>query len=323
MTIETPRGLPAQTAPRPYAGIEDLTHFLEFASRSTKERGSLCAQWHPGDVAWQLNGIANRPQRIRFWFGPDGGVDVASWVATEDELWIEATRAGEARVAEAVEIAEARWRSRPSERRSGAFSVIASEQDQARVQTLEGLGYCKGAPSGVGFTMDLERPLPATESPHGFSVRDSIGVDPALRAAAHRAAWSHLEHLNIHGESQFSTERYLSLAAMPVYDPALDLLVVGPDGSFVANCIAWPDTDSGVGVFEPVGTAVAYRGRRLVRLMMSEAVRRLRAKGMREARVGTAPLNAPAIAAYLAAGFTLVARSHRWTKTLPRSVGSK
>ena len=319
MTVETARGLPA---PRPYLGIEDLSRFLEFASRSTKERGPLRAQWHPGDVVWQLNGMADRPQRIRFWSGPDG-VDVVTYVATEEELWIEAMPAGQKRVAEAVEAAEARWRSRPPERRSRTFSVIVSDQDGARVQTLEALGYRKGSPSGVGFSMDLELPLPAAEGLPGFSVRDSVDVDPVLRAAAHRAAWSHLEHLNIHGESQFTTERYLSLAEMPVYDPTLDLLVVGPDGSFVANCIAWADAGSGVGVFEPVGTAIEYRGRRLVRLMMSEAVRRLRAKGMREARVGTAHFNAPAIAAYLAAGFTLVARSYRWTKDLPQSVGSE
>lgn len=319
MTIEAARGL---RAPRPYTGIEDLSLFLEFASRSTKQRGPLRAQWHPGDVVWQLNGVADRPQRIRFWSGPDG-VDVVTCVATEEELWIEAIPAGEMRVAEAVEAAEARWRSRPLERRSATFSVIASDGDKTRVQTLEGLGYRKGSPSGVGFSRDLELPLPAVEGPSGFSVRDSVGVDPVLRAAVHRAAWSHLEHLNIHGESQFSTERYLSLARMPVYDPTLDLLVVGPDGGFVANCIAWADAESRVGVFEPVGTAMAYRGRRLVRLMMSEAVRRLRAKGMREARVGTAHFNESAIAAYLAAGFTLAARSHRWTKSLPQRAGSE
>jgi ribosomal protein S18 acetylase RimI-like enzyme len=56
-------------------------------------------------------------------------------------------------------------------------------------------------------------------------------------------------------------------------------------------------------------------GKRLARVMMIEAVRRLQARGLREARVGTAHFNASAIAAYLAAGFTLVDRSFLWTKT--------
>ncbi|MGH6957716.1 MAG: GNAT family N-acetyltransferase [Caulobacteraceae bacterium] len=322
MTIEQPQRAAAPDAPRRYAGAEDLARFIEFASRSTKERGSLRAQWHPGDVVWQLNGMADQAQPIRFWFGPDG-VEVAACVVSAEELWIEATPAGEPRVAEAVEAAEARVRARHAKGGSGEFSVIVSEHDSFRIRTLERLGYRKGAPSGVGFTMDLERPPPAPEAPPGFSVRDSVGVDPALRATAHRAAWSHLEHLRIHGESQFSTDRYLSLAAMPVYDPTLDMLVVAPDGSLVANCIAWADADSGVAVFEPVGTALAYRGRRLTGLMMGEAVRRLKAKGMREARVGTAHFNASAIAAYRAAGFMLAARLHRWTKSLAQDSGRR
>jgi hypothetical protein len=315
MTTPTPRGPAAPPPARLYAGIDDLPLFLDFASRSTAERGPLRARWHPGDVVWQLNGVADRPQRNRLYFGPDG-VEVAAWIIGEGELWIEATAAGERRVGEAIEAAEAWWRSRPPDRRSSTFSLTAGGRDQARIETLGALGYAKGAASGVGFSMDLQGPLPLVEGPEGFTVRDSVGVDPALRAAAHRAAWSHLEHLDIHGESQFSTERYLSLRSLPVYDPSLDMLVVAPDGAFVANCVGWADSRSGVGVFEPVGTALAYRGRRLVRFMMAETVRRLKAKGMREARVGTAHFNAAAIAAYLAAGFTLRDRSHLWTKAM-------
>jgi mycothiol synthase len=309
------RGAPAPSPARLYAGIEDLPLLIDFASRSTAERAPLRARWHPGDVVWQLNGIADRPQRNRLYFGPDG-VEVAAWIIAEGELWIEATAVGERRIDETIEAAEAWWRSRPPSCRSDTFSVMASGQDRVRIQTLEALGYTKGAPAGVHFSMDLTGPLSAVEAPEGFSVRDSVGVDPALRAAAHRAAWSHLEHLGIHGESQFTTEQYLSLKQMPVYDPTLDMLVVGPGGEFVANCICWADEASGVGTFEPAGTALAFRGRRLVRFMMAEAVRRLRVRGLREARVGTAHFNAAAIAAYLAAGFTLVDRSHLWTKTM-------
>jgi mycothiol synthase len=315
MTTTEPRGAPAQSASRLYAGIDDLPLFVDFASRSTKERAPLRALWHPGDVVWQLNGLADRRHRNRLYLGPEG-VEVAAWIIAEGELWVEATASGEVRVAEAIEAAEAWWRSRPPERRAKTFSVVAWERDTARIRTLEALGYERGGPSGVRFSMDLTAPAPPTDGPDGFSVRDSVGVDSALRAAAHRAAWSHLEHLDIHGESRFSTEAYVSLKAMPVYDPTLDLLVVEPDGAFVANCIAWPDAVSGIGSFEPVGTALAFRGRRLVRFMMGEAVRRLKARGLREARVGTAHFNASAIAAYLAAGFTLVERSYTWTKAV-------
>jgi len=303
---------------RLYAGIEDLPLFLDFASRSTLERGPLRARWHPGDVVWQLNGIADRPHRNRLYFGA-GGVEVAAWIVSDSELWIEATPAGEPRVAEALEAAERWWRGRPAGRRSETFSVIVGGRDGERIGTLAALGYRHSGPAGVGFSMDLTGSLPPVEPPEGFGVRDCVGVDPALRAAAHRSAWDHLEQIGIDAKSTFSTERYLSLRQMPVYDPTLDMLVVAPDGTFVGSCIAWADQASGVGVFEPVGTALAFRGRRLARFMMAEAMRRLKARGMREARVGTAHFNTPAIAAYSAAGFKLVDRGQTWTKTLGTS----
>ena len=135
----------APASPRLYAGIEDLPLFIDFASRSMAERAPpLRARWHPGDVVWQLNGMADRPQRNRLYFGPDG-VEVAAWIVTEGELWIEATAAGERRVAEAIEAAQAWWRTRPPHRRSDTFSVTAGDQDLARIRTLETLGYTKGA----------------------------------------------------------------------------------------------------------------------------------------------------------------------------------
>lgn len=315
MTDTEPRGAPAHPSSRLYGGIDDLQLFIDFARRSTAERGPLRARWHPGDVVWQLNGMADQRHRNRLYFGPEG-VEVAAWMISESELWIEATLAGERRVAEAIEAAEARWRARPADRRSETLSVTVSEHDAVRLQTLEALGFRNSGPAGVGFSMDLTKPLPAAEGPEGFRVRDCVGVDPAARSAAHRAAWDHLEHLGIDAHSAFSTERYRSLSQMPVYDPTLDMLVVAPNGEFVANCICWADTESGVGVFEPVGTALAFRGRRLVRFMMGEAVRRLKERGLREARVGTAHFNAAAIAAYLAAGFTLVDRGQTWTKSM-------
>lgn len=314
MTSDQPRGAPAHPTSRRYAGIEDLPLFIDFASRSTNERSPLRARWHPGDVVWQLNGQAEQPHRNRLYFAPDG-VEAAAWLISDSELWIEATADGERRIAEAIGAAEARLRADP-ERGDKTLSIPTSERDAARIETLEALGYRKGGPSGVGFTMDLTGPLPPAGPPDGFAVRDCVGVDPARRAAAHRAAWSHLEHMNIHGESGFTTERYLGLKDMLVYDPTLDLLVVAPSGEFVANCICWADAASGVGTFEPVGTALAFRGRRLVSCMMGEAVRRLKARGLREARVGTAHFNTSAIAAYLAAGFTPADRGFMWTKTM-------
>src|SRR5581483_1842101 len=157
----------------------------------------------------------------------------------------------------------------------------AMTHDARRIVALEALGYREAGPGGVGYRLRLEGPLPPNALPPGYTVRDSVGVDPALRAAAHRAAWSHLEHLGIHGESRFSTEAYLSLTRLPVYDPGLDMLAVAPDGTFAANCICWADAASGVASFEPVGVALAHRGKRLAGAVMREAMARARQRGLK------------------------------------------
>ncbi|HEY3800547.1 MAG TPA: GNAT family N-acetyltransferase [Caulobacteraceae bacterium] len=303
---------------RRYQGLADLPALLAFASASTAQRLPLGSCWHPGDVIWALETRADQPQPCRFWSGPDG-VEALAWFESEGEVWIETLPASEALVVDAVAWVEDAWRRRlaATDRPGGTPLLIrAQAADARRIATLEALGYVRHGPAGVGFRLSLSGPLPPVELPSGYSVRDCIGVDPGLRAAAHRAAWSHLEHLGIHGESTFSTERYLSLTRLPVYDPALDMLAVAPDGSFAANCIAWADAASRLGVFEPVGVALAHRGQRLASAILREALHRLKARGMTEARVGTAHFNHAAIAAYRAAGFEDADTSHWWAKSL-------
>ncbi|MBV9418957.1 MAG: GNAT family N-acetyltransferase, partial [Alphaproteobacteria bacterium] len=143
------------------------------------------------------------------------------------------------------------------------------------------------------------------------------GVDPAARAKAHRDAWDDLSEIGLpDARSTFFEEVYCGLAVAPGYAPSLDILVVASDGTFVANAVCWADAASGIAVFEPVGTNAKYRKRGLAKLAMQEALRRVKARGHREARVSTAHFNKPAIAAYTGAGFTLYDRWHWWTKPL-------
>lgn len=297
---------------RRYAGIEDLPLLMRFASRSTAERSPLFACWHPGDVVWELHGAADRPQPNRLYFGPDR-VEALAWIVGPGQLWVEALPQAQGRIAEALGWAEARFRARPDQG-GGSLSVRALVSDKARIAILEGLGLSRSGPEGVVFRLDLSDPLPAADPPEGFIVRDCVGLDPAWRASAHRDAWNHLEHLGIEAKSRFTTEAYLRLRSLPGYDPTLDIVVQAPSGEPAANCIAWADQESRVGIFEPVGTSLPFRGRRLARVAIAEALRRLKARGTREARVGTAHFNAAAIAAYLACGFEVADRWYWWSK---------
>jgi ribosomal protein S18 acetylase RimI-like enzyme len=316
MTVSDAPATP--TSSRRYEGLADLPALLAFASRSTAQRSPLGSCWHPGDVIWALQTRADQPQPARFWTGPDG-VEALAWFESDGEVWIETLAGREALVPEAVAWVETAWReqlARESRDPATPVQIRAEAHDAARIAALEALGYRKAGPGGVGFRWRLDDPPPAPDLPPGYTVRDSVGVDPALRAAAHRAAWDHLEHLGIDAHSQFSTEAYLSLTRLPVYDPTLDMLAVAPDGAFAASCICWADLGSGVASFEPVGVALAHRGRRLAGAIMREALVRLRERGLKEARVGTAHFNLAAIRAYLAAGFEPAGASHWWSKTL-------
>ena len=297
---------------QPYRGALDLPPMLAFASRSFAERPGLNANWHPGDFVWELRGAYDRPQPIRLWNSPNG-VRAVAWFVGSDLLWLEALADGEALVPEIATWAEDEVRGR-----SGAsLSIRAFESDGPRIVTLEALGFRRSAPESVWFKGDLAASSPAFDAPAGFAARDCAGIDTETRAAVHRDAWSDLSRIGLPDvRSPFDAATYMSLAAAPLYDPALDIVVEAADGVLAANAVGWADTASGVGVFEPVGVVPAFRGLGLARLAIGEGCRRLKARGHRRVRIGTAHFNTPAISAYRACGFALFDRTHWWTKAL-------
>jgi ribosomal protein S18 acetylase RimI-like enzyme len=297
---------------RGYRGREDLTALLAFASRLSKTRRPFAFGWHPGDFVWNLQGAYDEPQDNRMWFRDEAieafaGLDGAM-------LWVEALPPAEDRLIDLVLWAEAVHEGhRPPE--APALAIRACDADLGRIARLEALGYRRAGPEGVQFRLDLAKPLPWTTAAEGFRTRDCLGLDAGARAKVHRDAWDSLGHLGLpEARSSFSTDRYLSLRGAPGYDPRLDIVVEDAEGRLVANCICWADEASGVGVFEPVGVSPAVRGRRIARLAIHEGLRRLQARGLQEAHVGTAHFNTSAIAAYLACGFTPAGTASLWSK---------
>jgi ribosomal protein S18 acetylase RimI-like enzyme len=89
----------------------------------------------------------------------------------------------------------------------------------------------------------------------------------------------------------------------PVYRPENDLVIVSPDGDFTSFCILWPDPITRIGLFEPVGTHPASRGRGLGRAVISAGLQRLHNLGMTQANVCVESDNIPAIRLYESLGF--------------------
>jgi GNAT superfamily N-acetyltransferase len=298
---------------RGYQGRQDLAPLLDFAGRSFAARFPLGAQWHPGDLVWQLKPDYDKPHGVRLWFSGDTVEAVVMFVAA-DQLWFETLPEADDLVPDIVARAERARLRNPGD--APKLSIRLFAKDAARIAVLEQLGYRDSAPEGVWFRRDLSEPLPQIVLPDGFTLRDCTGVDPERRALAHREAWSDLSDIGIpNARSTFSADDYRAIAAAPYHDPSLDIVMEGPDGTYAANAICWADPATGLAIFEPTGTHPAYRRHGLMRLVMLEAMRRLKDRGFKYAGVGTAHFNTPARSTYGSIA-TQYDETRWWTKAL-------
>ncbi len=158
------------------------------------------------------------------------------------------------------------------------------------------------------YYLDLAEPPPASRLPTGARLRHVTGADTAERIDVHRGAWI---------ASAFDERYYARVQASSGYDPELDIVLELADGTFVSYCICWADPVTKVGYFEPVGTRSEWRGRGFGIEVLREGLRRLRASGMRMARVATAGFNAPAQNLYEATGFTRHDINRTWLTVVP------
>ncbi len=301
----------------------DLPHFIELARHEIAHRAERPYYYHPGDEAWNLSGYGET-EDVRVWFDGDrfagwaalellvrvamnlrGGFEGQPTLAAEMLHWAEErTRAAWAGIS--AESLPRAYQMLPA----GSLSVEARDSDRGRIEFLLERGYARSERGGYRFAQSLKAPIEAPSLPPGFRLRYPTEVDLDERVELHRDAWS------VWGESKFSLESYRKVRAAPWYDPELDVVLEAPDGRLVSYCVCWADTSSGVGLFEPVGTRPAYAGKGLGRQTIREGLRRLRAKGMHTATVGTASVNQGAAALYQSAGFELVEMEHMYTRTV-------
>ena len=123
-------------------------------------------------------------------------------------------------------------------------------EDEPRLdRLLFGLGFARDPDRAMKMVRTLDAP------PDRWTVREVGGEGEwEERVEVRRDVWQ---------PSQVTLEAYRRLRAAPGYDPRLDLVAVAPDGKFDSYCICWFDPESRTGLFEPLGTRQAYRGRGL------------------------------------------------------------
>jgi hypothetical protein len=275
-----------------YCGREALPPLLGFCSAVTRARAPSRPTWHPGDLVWQLRGHFDAAHALYAVVEGDAVVG-ALWFQGE-ELLFDVLPGDASRLPTLLDAALEKAR------RGGSnhLQTPVANEDGERQAALAAAGFSHAGPGGVRFERDLKAGPPAARPIAGLRLRDCVGIDPEARAEAHRAAWSALEHIGITAVSGFSASDYLSLTTGGAYDPRFDIVAEASDGRLVASATAWADLASVVAVFEPVGVHPEFRGVGLTAAVMTEAMARLAAAGVRTARVGTAHFNAAAIAAY-------------------------
>jgi ribosomal protein S18 acetylase RimI-like enzyme len=301
----------------------DLPLFLELARHELSQRHVRPYYYHPGDDVWGLYAYGEA-EDIRLWFDSDTFV---AWAALELPVRVamnvrDGVESRPELAADMLDWAESRtreaWATRSVDSLPRAYrmleastlSVEARDSDAGRIEFLRRRGYRWNERGGYRFEQSLEVPIPPVELPPGYHLRYPTDDDIEERVDLHRDAWS------VWGSSGFSVEMYRKLRASPEYDAELDVVLEAPDGHFVSYCICWADEATGVGNFEPVGTRPAYAGKGLGKQTILEGLRRLRARGMHTATVGTASVNDGAAALYRSAGFELKEMEHMYTKAL-------
>lgn len=183
----------------------------------------------------------------------------------------------------------------------------ASESDDDRQYVLRRWGYECGEKYLAFRKRRLADPIPEPIVPPGYALR-SFGGEREIEAriAVHRDAFH---------PSRMTTDKHRRVMRSLAYRQDLDLVVVAPDGAFAAFCILWHDEANRMGIFEPVGCALAHRRRGLARALLCEGMRRLEGLGAEVAHVLSWGEDGPVALLYESVGLRVVDRHYQWTRT--------
>ena len=182
------------------------------------------------------------------------------------------------------------------------------EDDPRLAEFLVNLGFERDPFHAFKMLRTLDGPIPEPELGAGWSVREVGGEDEwGRRVEIHREVWH---------PSRVTLGAYRRLREAPLYDPKLDLVTIAPDGAFGSYCLCWFDPASRTGLFEPVGTLPAYRGKGLGKAVMLEGLRRLQRLGATTALVTAMHDNRAAIRLYESVGFRTINTERLYGKKL-------
>jgi len=250
------------------------------------------SRWHPGELSafWWEHGGPLPSWRVATWVR--GGRTVAwAWSRYPGRLDLQLDPAHLDLLPRVLA-----W---PQDEPSQAITVLDAES--ALLDALTGWEPAAGGTDVVHLRRDL-REVEQAAVPAGFVLRPVRGTEDAqARGAVHARAFG------------APAADYAAVMGAPGYRPRLDQMVVAPDGTPAAFCLAWLDEVSGVVALEPVGTDPRFRRRGLARAAVLGALAAAAALGATHARVCARddPGAPGARATYESVGFRRYARNVR------------
>ncbi len=208
---------------------------------------------HIGDLAWARFSIPGAEEAFRTSLWEDDGRVVAwGWIEMPGYLDFLVDPRCPDLVPEVLD-----WFETTASGAELACMVMEDEEDVR--EDLEARGFTPQV-DGPFFRRHIRdlTDLPNVDLPDGFTISAVTDRDADRRAAAHRLGWSDFG-------SRISAESYAHLMQAYPYRSETDLVVVGPNGDWVASALGWYDEVHHVGLVEPVSCAPTYRGRGLAR----------------------------------------------------------
>lgn len=253
---------------------------------------------HPGDVVWGIfqNTVYDARRAIRLW---EDGNELLGFAMLEEPDGVLMQVHPRLRGRGVLEGEMLGWAARQTGvvygEAAGDELWVRATEDPRLDAFLRDLGFGMEPDHALKMARDLGGPPPDAPLPVGWTLREVGGEEEwGARVELHREVWH---------PSRVTIGAYRRLRSAPGFDPRLDLVAVAPDGAFGAYCLCWFDPASRTGLFEPVGTRPAHRGKGLGRAVMLEGLQRLHRLGARTVFVTAISDNRAAVGLYESVGF--------------------
>lgn len=179
-----------------------------------------------------------------------------------------------------------------------------------RITLLTQQGFVAEAGSVLHFERPLQEAVPSPLLPAGFVIRSLAGEQEVEQLVElHRAAF---------GTENMTVAYRLAMMRVLEYEPTLDLVIVAPDGQWVAFCLGYIDRqeEQATGWLDPIGTRPAFRRQGLARALLLTNLQHFRVRGLLVAGTTTSGENVAMQRTAEAVGFRVTATTSWYQKKL-------